>query len=65
VAHLQSDPHASVLADGTRIAVKARRANPEEEAALWHRFARFNPGFDEYRSLTERPIPIVILEPQP
>jgi hypothetical protein len=28
-------------------------------------FARLNPGFDEYRSLTERRIPVVILEKSP
>jgi hypothetical protein len=27
-------------------------------------FASQNPGFDEYRNLTERQIPVVILEPQ-
>jgi hypothetical protein len=31
--------------------------------ALWEEFARLNPGFDEYRNLTERQIPVVLLEP--
>jgi hypothetical protein len=27
-------------------------------------FARLNPGYDESRHLTERQIPVVVLEPQ-
>jgi hypothetical protein len=54
-----------VLADRTRYAVRGRRADPEEERTLWKEFASQNPGFDEYRRLTERQIPVVLLEPQP
>jgi deazaflavin-dependent oxidoreductase (nitroreductase family) len=61
--NLQTNPDAEVLADRSRQAVKARRARPTEEASLWGEFARLNPGFDEYRNLTERQIPVVILEP--
>lgn len=60
--NLQADPQAEVLADRTRYAVLARRADPAEEKALWSEFARLNPGFDEYRNLTERRIPVVLLE---
>jgi deazaflavin-dependent oxidoreductase (nitroreductase family) len=62
--NLQADPSAEVLADRSRIPVKARRADPELESDLWGEFARLNPGFDEYRNLTEREIPVVLLEPQ-
>jgi deazaflavin-dependent oxidoreductase (nitroreductase family) len=61
--NLQADPNAEILADRTRYSVTARRAETEEEAALWSEFARQNPGFDEYRNLTERQIPVVVLEP--
>jgi deazaflavin-dependent oxidoreductase (nitroreductase family) len=61
--NLQANPHGQVLADRTRQAVKARRATPVEEASLWAEFASRNPGFDEYRELTTRQIPVVILEP--
>jgi deazaflavin-dependent oxidoreductase (nitroreductase family) len=63
--NLQANPNAEVLADRRRRAVRARRAHADEEAALWGEFARLNPGFDEYRSLTERRIPVVLLEPGP
>jgi deazaflavin-dependent oxidoreductase (nitroreductase family) len=61
--NLQAHPRAEVLADRARFAVTARRADPQEEATLWQEFAARNPGFDEYRNLTERPIPVVVLEP--
>jgi deazaflavin-dependent oxidoreductase (nitroreductase family) len=61
--NLQSDSSAEVLAERTRIHVTARRADPTVEQELWSKFARLNPGFDEYRNLTERPIPVVLLEP--
>jgi F420H(2)-dependent quinone reductase len=62
--NMQADPRAEVLAERTRIAVTARRANAAVERELWAEFARLNPGFDEYRRLTERQIPVVLLEPR-
>jgi F420H(2)-dependent quinone reductase len=47
-----------------RIPVTARRAEAAVERQLWAEFARLNPGFDESRSLTERQIPVVLLEPE-
>ncbi len=61
--NLQADRRAEVLVKRSRMAVTARRAEPAEEDALWEKFARLNPGFDEYRNLTERQIPVVLLEP--
>jgi deazaflavin-dependent oxidoreductase (nitroreductase family) len=62
--NLQADPEAEVLAERKRSVVRARRATSTEDRLVWGEFARLNPGFDEYRSLTERRIPVVILEPQ-
>ncbi len=62
--NLQARPHAKVLANRAPLDVTARRADATEEAALWNEFASLNPGFDEYRRLTARPIPVVVLEPQ-
>jgi F420H(2)-dependent quinone reductase len=61
--NLRADPSAEIL-DRARIPVTARRADAATERALWSEFARLNPGFDEYRNLTERQIPVVLLEPQ-
>jgi F420H(2)-dependent quinone reductase len=63
--NLQADPTAEVLADRNRHSVRARRATAAEDDAVWAEFARLNPGFDEYRNLTERRIPVIILEKQP
>jgi deazaflavin-dependent oxidoreductase (nitroreductase family) len=60
--NLQAHPDADVLADRTRHPARARRATAAEDDMVWAEFARLNPGFDEYRSLTERRIPVVILE---
>jgi deazaflavin-dependent oxidoreductase (nitroreductase family) len=61
--NLQTDPHGEILVSRTRRAVTARAAEAAEEVALWQEFARLNPGYDEYRRLTDRRIPVVILEP--
>lgn len=60
--NLQADPEAEVLADRARYTVRARRATAGEDDLVWAEYARLNPGFDEYRKLTERRIPVVILE---
>jgi F420H(2)-dependent quinone reductase len=61
--NLQADPSAEVLAERAQIPVTARRADAAVERELWAEFARLNPGFDEYRGLTERLIPVVLLQP--
>jgi F420H(2)-dependent quinone reductase len=60
--NLQAAPEAEVLVDRTRYVVRARRATATEDDFVWAEFARLNPGFVEYRSLTARRIPVVILE---
>jgi deazaflavin-dependent oxidoreductase (nitroreductase family) len=60
--NLQAEPRAEVLASGTRYAVTARQADVAEHETLWRTFANLNPGFDEYRRLTKRQIPVVLLE---
>jgi F420H(2)-dependent quinone reductase len=62
--NLQAEPSAEVLAEGGRHKVRARQADPDEDESIWAEFAQMNPGFDEYRNLTERRIPVVLLEPR-
>jgi deazaflavin-dependent oxidoreductase (nitroreductase family) len=62
--NLQAEPRAEILAERTRYAVTARQADAEEQEALWRTFASLNPGFDEYRRLTKRRIPVILLEPR-
>jgi deazaflavin-dependent oxidoreductase (nitroreductase family) len=62
--NLLAEPAAEILADRTHYKVTARRADPQEDEAIWNTVASLNPGFDEYRRLTERRIPVVLLEPR-
>ena len=62
--NLQAHPRAQVEVDGRRVTVTGRRASEEEDARLWREFAAANPAFGEYRNLTTRRIPVVILEPE-
>jgi F420H(2)-dependent quinone reductase len=62
--NLQAGPDAVVEVEGERHSVRGRRAPPEQEARLWARFAEVNPAFDEYRTLTARSIPVVLLVPR-
>lgn len=60
--NLQANPMAEVFVDRRRRAVRARRATEAEDESLWSTFSKLNPGFGEYRNLTERRIPVVVLE---
>jgi F420H(2)-dependent quinone reductase len=60
--NLQVNPEAEIDAAGERVRVRAREATPEEEERLWPRFLEQYPGFDGYRQLTTREIPVVLLE---
>ncbi len=60
--NLRANPSAEVLINGVRHPVTAREADAAEDAELWDEFARRNAGMDEYRHLTERKIPVVLLE---
>ena len=63
--NLQAHPRAQVEAEGRRpVPVTGRRATEDEDARLWREFADLNPAFGEYRNLTGRKIPVVILEPE-
>jgi F420H(2)-dependent quinone reductase len=60
--NLQVNPEAEIDAAGERVRVCAREATPEEQERLWSRFLDQYPGFDGYRQLTTRKIPVVLLE---
>ena len=63
--NLQANPSAEVEVAGERYSVRARRASPEEQPRLWQAFVDQYGGFEEYTRMTERDIPVVILEPVP
>jgi deazaflavin-dependent oxidoreductase (nitroreductase family) len=62
--NLEADPRAEVTVGRDRVDVTAAEASAAESDRLWEIFARMNPGFDEYRRLTKRRIPVVLLRPR-
>ncbi len=61
--NLDAKPHATVQAGMRRHEVSARRADPEEAAALWPVACDYNDHWAGYREQCEREIPLIILEP--
>ena len=61
LANLRAHPEATVWLGREQVRVRARRATPEEEAALWPRLDAGYSRFAVYRRRAARPIPIVIL----
>jgi len=61
--NLQVHPEAEALIRGTSYKLKGRAASSQEEEALWPRFVEMYAGYDHYRSIAMRAMPVVILEP--
>jgi F420H(2)-dependent quinone reductase len=62
--NLEADPDAEIDIAGERREVRARRASGEEWERIWPKVLEQFKGFDDYRSYTERDIPLVVLEPR-
>jgi deazaflavin-dependent oxidoreductase (nitroreductase family) len=62
--NLQAQPDAEALVRGQWRQVRAREATDEETERLWPRLQASYPGFDLYKSLATRKLPVVILEPR-
>ena len=63
--NLDANPSAEIAVDDVRSPVTARRASPDEEARLWPRFEAAWPGYETYRTLTDRQIRMYVLTPRP
>jgi deazaflavin-dependent oxidoreductase (nitroreductase family) len=48
---------------GPSLRYRARTANAEEKRALWPRLCAIYSPYDDYQKRTDRPIPVVILDP--
>lgn len=63
-SNLASNPSVQVVKDGgPPVAMLARTAAGEERAELWPRLVNTFKLWETYQQLTEREIPVVILEP--
>ncbi|WP_121254509.1 nitroreductase family deazaflavin-dependent oxidoreductase [Nocardioides ferulae] len=64
-ANLLAQPDVSVQLRGEGVRrVRARTAGPEERAELWPRLVDLYADFENYRSWTDREIPVVVLDPR-
>jgi deazaflavin-dependent oxidoreductase (nitroreductase family) len=62
--NLQAQPDAEALVRGKAHAVRARAASEQEIATLWPRFVELYSGYEHYKSIATRELPVVILEPR-
>ena len=63
--NLTAEPDVEIQVGRERIPVRARIAEGEERSRLWARADEVNQGgYTVYQSRTERPIPVVVLEPR-
>jgi deazaflavin-dependent oxidoreductase (nitroreductase family) len=62
--NLQANPEVRATIAGSTRTMIARTATEEERAELWPRITSVFEGYARYQVRTERPIPVVILEPK-
>jgi deazaflavin-dependent oxidoreductase (nitroreductase family) len=62
--NLRANPEVRVTTSGSTRTMIARIASKEERAELWPRITSVFEGYARYQERTERPIPVVILEPR-
>ena len=61
--NLQREPRATIQVGPRTLAVTAHRADAAEHARLWPALKRMNPFYRQYERITDREIPVVILDP--
>lgn len=62
--NLQREPKATIEIGKRKVAVRARLADPQERARLWPKLTELNPFYSRYEQITDRAIPVVILQPR-
>ena len=61
--NLQANPEVRVQVGSRKFTARARTASAEEKPGLWAKMAEIWPAYDEYQTKTDRPIPVVVLDP--
>ena len=61
--NLQTKPDADMQVGRRKLRIRARRAEPGEEARLWPKLEAVYASYSDYRARAGRVIPIVLLEP--
>lgn len=62
--NLQDQPEAEAFVRGASHLVRARAATEREVSELWPRFVALYSGYEHYKSIATREMPVVILEPR-
>ena len=62
--NLQANPEVRATIAGSTCIMIARIATNEERAELWPQITSVFEGYARYQERTERPIPVIILEPK-
>jgi deazaflavin-dependent oxidoreductase (nitroreductase family) len=62
--NLLRNPDTEVQIGRRRTKVRARTASAEERSRLWRLMLREWPGYAAYQRITDREIPLVVLEPR-
>jgi len=62
--NLEANPNVEVQIGSETRPMRARRATPDEKAALWPRLVAIYRDYDDYQARTERDIPVVVLSPR-
>ena len=61
--NLEAEPQARIQVINEKMSVKARVATGEERQKLWKMMVEFYAPYEDYQALTEREIPVVVLNP--
>jgi len=62
--NLLADPDVTVQDGPDVYEMRARQVEGDEKAAWWARAVEVWPPYDDYQQRTDRPIPVVLLEPR-
>jgi deazaflavin-dependent oxidoreductase (nitroreductase family) len=60
--NIEADPEVAVQIRGEKFNARARTATAEEKPEMWAEMISHWPHYDAYQTLTEREIPVVVLE---
>jgi deazaflavin-dependent oxidoreductase (nitroreductase family) len=63
--NLTENPEVAVQVGADDFVATARTADESEKPALWQLMCGIWPAYEEYQTKTDRPIPVVVLDPVP
>lgn len=61
--NLEANPEVALQVGPDDLTAIARTAGDDEKPELWRMMAEIFPNYDEYQTKTDRPIPVVVLDP--